>query len=220
MTAILIIEDEPDIADLLRVFFNEEGWSVSHALDAERGLKLFRSRDFDLVVLDIGLPGGKTGYDVCREIRGHNDVPVMFLTARDEEVDKLLGLELGADDYVLKPFSGREVVARVKAILRRGRSDEASRSLHYGEVEIDLGGRRVLVKGKEVDLAAKELSLLLALADSKGVALSREQLLDIAWGDGWVGDIRTIDVHVRHLRKKIGDELPLGTVRGFGYRLD
>lgn len=220
MTSILIVEDEPDIADLLRIFFEEQGWSSSHAVDGKRGLDVFRSRDFDLVVLDIGLPGQRNGYDVCREIRAHSDVPVMFLTARDDEVDRILGLELGADDYVLKPFSGREVVARVKAILRRGRSDEATRSLHYGEVEIDLGGRRVLVSGAEIELAAKELSLLLALAESKGVALSREQLLDIAWGDGWIGDIRTIDVHVRHLRKKIGADLPLNTVRGFGYRLD
>ncbi len=219
MTSILIVEDEPDIADLLRIFFDEQGWASSHAIDGKRGLDVFRSRDFDLVVLDIGLPGQKNGYDVCREIRAHSDVPVMFLTARDDEVDRVLGLELGADDYVLKPFSGREVVARVKAILRRGRSDEGSRSLHYGEVEIDLGGKRVLVEGAEVELAAKELSLLLALAESKGVALSREQLLDAAWGEGWVGDTRTIDVHVRHLRKKIGDDLPLNTVRGFGYRL-
>jgi DNA-binding response OmpR family regulator len=216
---IVVVEDEADIADLLALYFEREGWSVHLSGNGENGLEVIRARRPDLVVLDIGLPG-MSGLDVCRELRVASDVPVLFLTARDDEIDRILGLELGADDYVTKPFSPREVVARVKAILRRGRSAEPVVSEHvFGSIHIDLARQEATVDGLDVPLASQEFRLLAFLCDNQGQVLSRQQLLEGAWGDGWFGDIRTVDVHVRQLRKKLGDELPLVTVRGAGYRL-
>jgi DNA-binding response OmpR family regulator len=176
-----------------------------------------------LVILDIGLAGDIDGLDVCRQLRAKTDVPVIMLTARDGEIDRVLGLELGADDYVTKPFSPRELVARVKAILRR--SDATARRdvahvLTAGDVEVDLDRAEARVKGEVVGLTTREFALLQYLAENKGLALSRRQLLDGAWGADWYGDERTVDVHVRQLRKKLGDEFPLATVRGIGYRLE
>ena len=145
---------------------------------------------------------------------------MLFLTARDDEIDRILGLELGADDYVTKPFSPREVVARVKAVLRRGRLDDTGDSHEFGSVTVDLTRQEVTVDGEVVPLASQEFRLLAFLAQNRGVVLSRQQLLDGAWGTDWYGDIRTVDVHVRQLRKKLGDDVPLTTVRGAGYRLD
>jgi DNA-binding response OmpR family regulator len=174
-----------------------------------------------MAILDVGLPGPMDGLEVCRRVRASRSLPVLMLTARDGEVDRVLGLEMGADDYVTKPFSPRELVARVKAILRRsdGGAQERSEVLVAGRVEVDVLRREARVDGVVVQLASKEFQLLQFLAERPGRALSRQQLLDGVWGQGWFGDDRTVDAHVRQLRKKLGDALPLNTVWGMGYRL-
>ncbi|MDA3040111.1 MAG: response regulator transcription factor [Actinomycetota bacterium] len=218
--SVVVVEDEPDIADLLALYFRREGWTVHLCSDGAGGLDAIRARQPDFVVLDIGLPGDLNGLDVCREVRARSDVPVLMLTARDDEIDRILGLELGADDYVTKPFSPREVVARVKAILRRGhRQSDPSSNADFGAIAVDLGRRVVEADGKEVALASQEWSLLEFLLQNSGIVLSRQQILDGAWGSDWFGDPRTIDVHIRQLRRKLGPDLPLATVRGVGYRL-
>jgi DNA-binding response OmpR family regulator len=218
---IVVIEDDRNIADLVELYLRQDGFRVVQAADGDRGIQAVRDQRPRLVVLDVGLPGGTDGLDVCRRLRGdHNPVPILMLTARDGEVDRVLGLELGADDYVTKPFAPRELVARVKAILRRaeGRRD-APDVLDVGGVEVDVRRREAKVDGQVVPLATKEFDLLRYLADNAGLALSRQQILDGAWGPGWYGDERTVDVHVRQLRKKLGEALPLATVWGVGYRL-
>ncbi len=214
----LIVEDEPDIADLLAMYFAKEGWDTQLALDGERGLELARATQPDLVLLDVGLPGDLSGLDVCRQLRESSDVPIMFITAREDEIDRILGFELGADDYVTKPFSPREVLVRARAIVRRTRRSGAS-TVDFGSVSVDLERQEVTVQDEPVALATQELALITYLVENVGRALSRQQILDGAWGEGWVGDIRTVDVHIRQLRKKLGDDLPLATVRGVGYRL-
>jgi DNA-binding response OmpR family regulator len=218
---IVVIEDDRNIADLVELYLRQDGFRVVQAADGDRGIQAVRDQRPRLVVLDVGLPGGTDGLDVCRRLRGdHNPVPILMLTARDGEVDRVLGLELGADDYVTKPFAPRELVARVKAILRRaeGRRD-APDVLDVGGVEVDVRRREAKVDGQVVPLATKEFDLLRYLADNAGLALSRQQILDAVWGEGWYGDERTVDVHVRQLRKKLGEALPLATVWGVGYRL-
>jgi DNA-binding response OmpR family regulator len=222
--AIVLVEDDPSISDLVEAYLHQDGFAVQLATTGEVALAAVRDRDPVLVILDVGLPGGVDGFAVCRRIRATSAVPIVLLTARDDEVDRVLGLELGADDYVTKPFSPRELVARVRAILRRtdgslAGDEDATDVLHAGEVEVDLRRREVRVHGTPVHLAARELDLLVHLAENQGLALTRRQLLDAVWGEGWVGDERTVDVHVRQLRKKLGDALPLATVRGMGYRL-
>lgn len=220
MTDVVVVEDEPDIADLLALYLRREGWRVHLATTGTDALAAIRARQPDFVVLDVGLPGELDGFDVCRELRRSSDVPVLFLTARDDEVDRILGLELGADDYVTKPFSPREVVARIKAVLRRGRINETSSNLaDFGSIVIDFERHEVRNGGTPVSLATQEFALLEVLSKHQGVVLSRRQLLDLAWGEDWIGDPRTVDVHVRQLRRKLGDDLPLVTVRGYGYRL-
>lgn len=220
---IVVVEDDPHIADLLDLYLRREGHRVHLCPDGATGLQTIRDRRPQLVILDVGLPGEIDGLEVCRRLRAADDgVAVLMLTARDAEVDRVLGLELGADDYVTKPFSPREIVARVKAILRRtgaGGRSSAPPVLRVGDVEVDLGRREARVNGAPVALAAREFDLLAHLAEHRGLALTRRQLLDGAWGDGWVGDERTVDVHVRQLRRKLGDALPLDTVWGVGYRL-
>lgn len=218
MTTVVVVEDEADIGQLLSLYFRNEGWSVHTATDGAGGLEAIRARKPDIVVLDIGLPGGMDGFDVCRELRRHSQVPVLFLTARDDEIDRILGLEMGGDDYVIKPFSPREIVARVKAILRRGRSGQTGAIVEIGSIVIDRQRREITVDDRHRELASQEWALLEALLDNRGTALSRQQLLDLAWGVDWIGDPRTVDVHVRQLRRKLGDQLPLATVRGVGYR--
>ncbi|MEM9130993.1 MAG: response regulator transcription factor [Actinomycetota bacterium] len=220
MTSVVVVEDEADIADLLALYLEREGWRVHIAGNGRDGLETIRARRPDFVILDIGLPGDLDGFGVCRELRQTSDVPVLFLTARDDEVDRILGLEMGGDDYVTKPFSPREIVARIKAVLRRGGAvrDETT-GAGYGAIEISLERREVMVDGEAVALATQEQALLEVFVKNEGVVLSRQQLLDLAWGADWVGDPRTVDVHVRQLRRKLGDDLPLVTVRGFGYRL-
>lgn len=218
---IVVVEDDPHIADLVDTYLRGAGFRVLQAGSGERGLELLTMYPVVLVVLDVGLPG-IDGFEVCRRLRQSSDVPVLFLTARDDEMDRLTGLELGADDYVVKPFSPREIVARVKAILRRGVSPSAAATdrLFVGEsIVVDIEGRHVSVDGAAVSLATKEFDLLAYLAAHQGQALTRQQILDDVWGYDWVGDDRTIDVHVRQLRKKVGPDLTLATVWGIGYRL-
>lgn len=218
---VVVVEDDAHIADLLDVYLREAGFRVLQATHGERGLELISQHQPEMVLLDIGLPD-IDGFEVCRRLRAKSNVPVLFLTARDGEIDRILGLELGADDYVTKPFSPREIVARVKAILRRGQPDERTDAdlMHIGDdYRIDVRRREVSHGDEVVALATREFDLLAYLARNQGIALSRPQLIDGVWGLGWSGDDRTIDVHVRQLRKKLGDELPLATVWGIGYRL-
>jgi DNA-binding response OmpR family regulator len=217
----VVVEDDRNIADLVELYLRQEGFRVVQAGTGEKGLDAVRDQDPRLVILDVGLPGTVDGLEVCRRLRASTDIPVIMLTARDEEVDRILGLELGADDYVTKPFSPRELVARVKAILRRAESPPRDRPevIVVGEVEVDGGRREARVEGAVVPLATREFDLLRFLAENEGLALTRQQLLDGVWGPGWYGDERTVDVHVRQLRKKLGDALPLETVWGVGYRL-
>jgi len=218
---VVVVEDDPAIADLVDLYLRQAGYRVLQAPSGERGLELVAQHRPVLMVLDIGLPG-IDGLEVCRRVRVDSTLPILFLTARDGEIDRVLGLELGADDYVTKPFSPREVVARVKAILRRGEAAAASPGsvVEVGDgIEVDLARREARVAGQPVALANREFDLLAFLAAHQGQALSRQQLLDGAWGADWYGDERTVDVHVRQLRKKLGDDLPLATVWGVGYRL-
>jgi len=223
-TVVVIVEDDANIADLVELYLRRDGFRPYQANTGERALEVIAERRPKLVLLDIGLPGELDGIDVCRLVRAESDVPIIFLTARDDEIDRVLGLELGADDYVTKPFSPRELIARVKAILRRSEA-AADRGrppvLDVGEhIVVDVGRREVQVRGSAVALATREFDLIQHLAERRGLALSRRQLLDGVWGADWVGDDRTVDVHVRQLRKKIGDDLQLETVWGVGYRLD
>ncbi len=219
MTSIVVIEDEPDIGDLLALYFRQEGWTVHLADNGEYGLETIRARQPDFIVLDVGLSGVLDGFDVCRQVRRSSSTPILFLTARDDEIDRILGLEMGADDYVTKPFSPREIVARVKAIMRRGKDDLDRSTAHFDSIVIDLDRHEVTHDGEPVALATQEWALLAALTQHQGAVLSRQQLLDLAWGVDWIGDPRTVDVHVRQLRRKLGPDLPLATVRGAGYRL-
>jgi DNA-binding response OmpR family regulator len=217
---VVVIEDDSHIADLVDMYLRREGFRVIQAGTGEAGLAAIERERPRMAILDIGLPGGIDGMEVCQQLRAKHSLPILMLTARDSELDRVLGLELGADDYVTKPFSPRELVARVKAILRRSDGATArSEVLMAGRVEVDLVRREARLDGEVVPLASKEFQLLQFLAERPGRALSRQQLLDGVWGPGWYGDDRTVDAHVRQLRKKLGDALPLGTVWGLGYRL-
>ena len=216
---VVVVEDDPHIADLVDLYLRREGFRVLLAGDGEKGLELFKQSDPCFVILDVGLPGRKDGFDVCREIRSRGTVPVLFLTARDDEVDRVLGLEMGADDYLTKPFSPRELVARVRAILRRTQEGPSPQEvITLGQLEVDLRRREVRQRGTAVSLTTREFDLIAFLANNIGLALSRQQLLDGVWGTDWYGDERTVDVHVAQLRKKLGTDLPLATVWGVGYR--
>ncbi len=216
---VVVVEDDPHIADLVDLYLRREGYRVLLAGDGEQGLELCRREGPSMVVLDVGLPGNRDGFEVCREIRNRSSVPVLFLTARDDEFDRVLGLELGADDYLVKPFSPRELVARVRAILRRTREGPAPQDVvTVGDFEVDLRRREARHAGEVVALTTREFDLLAFLVDNTGLALSRQQLLDGVWGPDWYGDERTVDVHVAQLRKKLGADLPLATVWGVGYR--
>jgi DNA-binding response OmpR family regulator len=218
---VVVVEDDPSIADLLDLYLREAGFRPLLAASGERGLELLAAQRAVLAVIDVGLPG-MDGFEVCRRIRATGDLPVLFLTARDSEVDRLAGLELGADDYVTKPFSPREVVARIKAILRRGQASARSTGevIEVGDgLVVDVVRREARSSGQPVPMATREFDLLAHLARHQGQALRRQQLLDAVWGGDFEGDERTVDVHVRQLRKKLGADLPLATVWGIGYRL-
>lgn len=217
---VVVVEDDAHIADLVGLYLRREGFRVLLAGDGDEALALVRREDPAMVILDVGLPGGRDGFAVCRELRAAGKVPVLFLTARDDETDRVVGLELGADDYVVKPFSPRELVARVKAILRRA-GDQATAPrdvVTVGDLEVDRRRREARVAGAVVALTTREYDLLDFLCTNPGLALSRQQLLDNVWGADWYGDGRTVDVHVAQLRKKLDPSLPLATVWGVGYR--
>lgn len=217
---VVVVEDDPHIADLVGLYLRREGFRVLLARDGDEGLDIVVREDPAIVILDVGLPGGRDGFDVCRELRAKGNLPVLFLTARDEETDRIVGLELGADDYVTKPFSPRELVARVKTILRRSRDQAPAPQevVTVGALEVDNRRREARIAGEVVALTTREFDLLAFLAANTGLALSRQQLLDGVWGADWYGDERTVDVHVAQLRKKLGTALPLTTVWGVGYR--
>ncbi len=216
---ILLIEDEEEIADLLRLSFEREGFRLIHAATGEVGLERVKQGDIRAALLDIGLPG-IDGIEVCRRMRATSDLPIIMLTARDSEVDKVVGLEIGADDYVTKPFSPRELVARIKAVLRRSEERPvAVQTVSVGPFTIDSGRRQVETSsGTIVRPTAREFDLLWYLASHLGLVLSRQQLLEAVWGYDYFGETRTVDVHVRQLRKKLPD-IPIETVWGVGYRM-
>ena len=217
---ILVVDDEPNIADLVELYLRRDGFRVVKAGSGEDGIRAVTDHRPRLVVLDVGLPD-IDGLEVCRRLRAGSAIPVIFLTARDTEVDRVLGLELGADDYVTKPFSPAELVARVKAVLRRAEGGaEPPEIVQVGNVTIDAGRREVRVAGEPVGFTTKEFDLLRFLADRVGRALSRQQILDGVWGYDWFGDARTVDVHIAQVRKKVDAAGRIDTVRGVGYRLD
>ncbi len=218
--AILVVEDEQAIADLVRAYLRRDGFGVVWARDGEGALEEVGRHQVRLVVLDIGLPGELDGFEVCRRLRARTAVPILMLSARDDEVDRVAGLEAGADDYLTKPFSPRELVARVKAILRRAAAtgSPGEGPLTLGGVELDPAARTVTVSGSQVDLTAREFDLLAALLSNPGVVLSRDRLLEMVWGGGFAGGTRTVDVHVGQLRSKLDRPELIETVRGAGYK--
>jgi len=225
MTRVLVVEDEDSISEPLAYMLRKEGFEVAVATDGPAGLQAFDREGADLVLLDLMLPG-LSGTEVCRELRGRSAVPVIMLTARDSEVDKVVGLELGADDYVTKPFSHRELVARIRAVLRRQgpSAEEEGTALEAGPVRMDVDRHLVTVSGAAVQLPLKEFDLLELLLRNAGRVLTRAQLIDRVWGSDYVGDTKTLDVHVKRLRAKIEPDPAhpqyLLTVRGLGYKLE
>ena len=215
----LVVDDEPNIADLIELYLAREGYRVVKAGTGEGGLRAVGEHRPRLVVLDVGLPD-IDGLEVCRRLRQTSTIPVIFLTARDGEVDRVLGLELGADDYVTKPFSPPELVARVKAVLRRTDQVGGAEVIQAGDAAIDLGRREVRIRGGVVGFTTKEFELFQFFAERPGLALSRQQILDGVWGYDWYGDSRTVDVHVAQIRKKLDGAVQIDTVRGVGYRLE
>jgi two-component system alkaline phosphatase synthesis response regulator PhoP len=220
---ILVIDDEPSIVNLVSAYLKPEGYQVYTATDGPSGLKAARAFKPDLIVLDLMLPG-MDGLELLSRLRRESDVYVIMLTARTEETDKIVGLSVGADDYVTKPFSPRELTARVKAALRRiqagaGSGPEKS-VLSFQHVRIDTGARQVTVDDHPIELTAIEFDLLKALAENRGRVLTREQLLEKVWGGEYFGEMRVVDVHLGHVRQKLGNADLLATVRGVGYRFD
>ena len=228
MTRVLIVEDEDSLADPLAFLLRKEGFEVDVAGDGPTALQSFESEGADIVLLDLMLPG-MSGTDVCKRLRMTSSVPVIMVTARDSEIDKVVGLELGADDYVTKPYSARELIARIRAVLRRGAESEAEPVeeigiLESGPVRMDIERHTVMVRGAAVTLPLKEFDLLEYLLRNSGRVLTRGQLIDRVWGSDYVGDTKTLDVHVKRLRSKIetdpGKPVHLVTVRGLGYKFE
>jgi DNA-binding response OmpR family regulator len=223
---ILIVEDDRNLLDAIKYNLRREGYEVVMATDGSEALEVARREKPDLIILDIMLPK-INGFDVCRILRKEMTVPILMLTAKAEETDKIVGLEIGADDYVTKPFSLRELLARVRAMLRRAKMVETQPQgalLKVGDIEVDIARHRITVSGKIVELTPKEFDLLAFLARNRGLVFSREQLLEKVWGYDYAGDTRTVDVHIRWLRQKIepdpGRPKYLITVRGAGYKLE
>ncbi len=218
---VLVVEDEGSIASFVSLYLKNAGYAVRTASTGSQALDQVASEMPALIVLDLMLPD-IDGIEVCRRIRKSSDVPILMLTARDEDVDKIIGLEVGADDYLTKPFNPRELVARVKSILRRAvpeRRQAESAVLRHGDLLVDAGRREVHVGEQEIQLAPKEFDLLWELLDHRGLVLTRDQLLERVWGYTFAGDTRTVDVHVRQLRRKLGDASPIVTVWGVGYKV-
>jgi len=217
---ILVVDDEQSIVDLVAAYLRREGFDVHTAMDGPAGLKAARTLKPDLVVLDLMLPG-MDGIEVLTRLRRESDVYVILLTARSEETDKIVGLSVGADDYMTKPFSPRELVARIKAALRRLQSRVSAAEvtvMAFRHMRIDTGRRQVMVDDEPVELTAIEFDLLKTLADHRGMVLSREQLLQLVWGYDYYGEDRVVDVHIGHIRQKLGGDRFIVTVRGVGYR--
>ncbi|OQX65268.1 MAG: DNA-binding response regulator [Anaerolinea sp. 4484_236] len=219
---ILLVDDEPSIVQLAQMYLEREGFRIASAGDGQAALDAVASLSPALVVLDVMLPK-LDGFEVCRRLRADNNpVAILMLTARDEDIDKIVGLELGADDYLTKPFNPRELVARVKAILRRDAraSQPATAPIHLGNLTIDPASREIRIGETLVNVRTQEFDLLLTLAEHRGMVLSREKLLQMAWGFDFYGQTRTVDVHVAHLRKKMeGSAVRIETVTGVGYKL-
>jgi DNA-binding response OmpR family regulator len=214
---VLLVEDDHAIAGLVRSYLERYGYTVIWVASGEDALVELPRHPIRIVILDIGLPG-MDGFDVCREVRNRSSVPIIMLTARDEEADRIVGFELGADDYVPKPFSPRELAARIKAILRRSEQRPESDELTLGTVLVKRDAREVRVDDTVVELTAKEFDLLVSLVENTGIVLSRERLLDEVWGFTYPGGTRTVDVHVAQLRRKLGTPELIRTVRGAGYK--
>jgi two-component system alkaline phosphatase synthesis response regulator PhoP len=221
MTKILIIDDEPSIVNLVSAYLKPEGYEVYTASDGNAGLKSARAFKPDLIVLDVMLPG-MDGIELLSKLRRESDVYVILLTARTEETDRIVGLTVGADDYVTKPFSPRELVARIKSALRRIKSSGAGSAeiMSFKHLRIDAGARVVSVDDHSIDLTAIEFDLLRVLAEHRGRVLTREQLLEKVWGGEYFGEMRVVDVHLGHVRQKIGRDDLIATVRGVGYRFE
>jgi len=217
---ILVVDDDKSVVDVAKAALEAEGFQVESASSGTEALDKFRLFKPSLIVLDIMLPG-LDGLEVCRRIRAESDTPIIMLTAKGEDVDKIVGLELGADDYVTKPFNPRELVARVKAVLRRYEKGlEPARVVRLGDLVIDPASREVTLKGNRLELRRKEFDLLLTLARHKNIVLTREQLLNLVWGYDFYGTTRTVDVHIARLREKLaGSNVVIETVHGVGYRL-
>lgn len=226
MTKILLVEDEESLSDPLSYLLEREGYDVSIAEDGLKAVEMFELHGADIILLDLMLPG-LPGTEVCRAIRAKSMVPIIMLTAKDTEIDKVVGLELGADDYVTKPYSSRELLARIRAVLRRGQaqgSEGGSTVLEAGGVRVDVDRYVVTVRGEDMQLPLKEFELLEMLVRNAGRVMTREQLIDRVWGSDYVGDTKTLDVHVKRLRTKI-EENPskpelLVTLRGLGYKFN
>ena len=226
MTRVLLVEDEPDLADPLAYLLGREGFEVEIAEDGPGALTAFRERGADIVLLDLMLPG-MPGTEVCRQIRATSAVPIIMLTAKDSEIDIVVGLELGADDYVTKPYSSRELLARMRAVLRRLAvlvDDEDDRILTGGRVTIDHDRHSVAVDGADINMPLKEFELLEFLMRNAGRVLTRGQLIDRVWGSDYFGDTKTLDVHIKRIRSRIelvpSEPVALVTVRGLGYRFE
>ena len=222
---ILVVDDDPNICELLKIFLESEDYQVKTAADGLEGINFFKTYDPDLVLLDVMLPK-KDGWQVCREIRESSNKPIIMITAKGDTYDKVLGLELGADDYVAKPFDMKELSARIKAVLRRSYAkefQEDSEIIKYENIEISLVKYELKINGKSVDVPPKELELLYFLASNSNHVFTRDQLLDKVWGFDYLGDSRTVDVHVKRLREKlegVSEKWSLKTVWGVGYKFD
>ena len=218
---ILVVDDEQKIIDLARMYIEQEGYHVESATNGQKALEKILSDEPALVVLDLMLPG-LDGLEVCRRVRSESDVPIIMLTARSDDIDKIVGLELGADDYLTKPFNPRELVSRIKAILRRSerKPGTESKPITVGNLTINPQQRTVMIDAETVDLRMKEFDLLLTLAENPNIVFSRDRLLDVVWGYNFAGETRTVDVHVAHLRHKLkGMTATIETVWGMGYKL-
>jgi len=220
MTTILVVDDEPNILELAKLYLEREGYKVESASKGSEALAKLDTTKPALVVLDLMLPD-IDGFEVCRQIRKKSDVPILMLTARREDTDKIVGLELGADDYLTKPFNPREFVARAKAILRRYKAGlSPERAIEVGNLRIDTSRHEATVEGRPLKLRSKEFALLATLAQNLGMVFSREQLLEMVWGFDYYGETRTVDVHVNHLREKLTEtNVVIETVRGTGYKI-
>jgi two-component system alkaline phosphatase synthesis response regulator PhoP len=218
---ILVVEDEGSIASFVSLYLKNAGYAVKTAATGADALAEVAAEEPALIVLDLMLPD-IDGIEVCKRVRQHSDVPILMLTARDEDIDKIIGLEVGADDYLTKPFNPRELVARIRSILRRASPERRAREtevIDHGDLHVDAGRREVRVGDEEVQLAPKEFDLLWELLDHRGLVLTRDQLLERVWGYTFAGDTRTVDVHVRQVRRKLGDASPIVTVWGVGYKV-